>query len=81
LALQEGPLSGQVRRDAAACAIHVEPTTEGNSLMRLIARQKYTYLLLALCLCLAMPALAQRDMGTILGTVTTLRGRSFPALA
>ncbi len=46
--------------------------------MRLIARQKYMYLLLALCLCLAMPAFAQRDMGTVLGTVTDATGAVVP---
>src|SRR3970040_2134506 len=33
---------------------------------------------IAMCLCLAMPALAQRDMGTILGTVTDATGAIVP---
>lgn len=33
---------------------------------------------LVMCLCLAMPALAQRDMGTILGTVTDATGAVVP---
>jgi hypothetical protein len=33
---------------------------------------------LVVCLCLAMPALAQRDMGTVLGTVTDATGAVVP---
>lgn len=39
--------------------------------------RKFLFCLVA-CLCLAMPALAQRDMGTILGTVTDATGAVVP---
>ncbi len=43
--------------------------------MRVKAR---TIWFVALCLCLAMPVMAQRDMGTVLGTVTDATGSVVP---